>query len=212
MLKHVGKMKHNGAKVCIVYRTLPGDAYSALVVGSSTLTDAYHNSLMNEVESAQGQQANELGDHLSSRYFTDGANMLEQLHVTGKLVKVPTSNVMVTPDTSTEISLDELNVMIAEQKGVSLNDLSIKDDMPHKQRKTQTQDVEIKDLSNLANERNTEPTSSLIAENSNPTARELRARADKMFKEASLLRKKADDIDPPKKKTSASANTKAVEQ
>ena len=211
MLKHVGKMKHNGAKVCIVYRTLPGDSLSALVVGSATLTDAYHNSLMNEVESAQGQQANELGDHLSSRYFTDGTNMLEQLHVTGKLVKVPTTNVWMTPDTVTEISLDELNVMIAEQKGVSLNDLSIKDDMPHKQKKTQTQDVEIKDLSDLANSRNVEPTSSLVAESANPTARELRARADKLYKEAANLRKKADEIDPPKKKTSASTNTEASE-
>ena len=212
MLKHVGKMKHNGAKVCIVYRTLPGDAHSALVVGSATLTDAYHNSLMNEVESAQGQQANELGDHLSSRYFTDGTNMLEQLHMTGKLVKVPTSNVVVTPDTVTEISLDELNVMIAEQKGVSLNDLSIKDDMPHKQKKTEVQNVEIKDLSDLANERNVESTDSLtVKESANPTARELRARADKLYKEAANLRKKADEIDPPKKKTSASANTEAVE-
>lgn len=211
MLKHVGKMKHNGAKVCVVYRTLPGDAYSALVVGSATLTDAYHNSLMTEVESAQGQQANELGDHLSSRYFTDGTNMLEQLHNTGKLVKVPTSNVWMTPDPVTEISLDELNVMIAEQKGVTLNDLSIKDDMPHKQRKTQTQDVEVRDLSDLANERNAEPTSSLIAESANPTARDLRAKADKLYKEAALLRKKADEIDPPKKKSSATQNKEAVE-
>lgn len=211
MLKHVGKMKHNGAKVCIVYRTLPGDAYSALVVGSSTLSDAYHNSLMSEVESAQAQQANELGDHLSSRYFTDGTNILEQLHNTGKLVKVPTSNVWMTPDTVTEISLDELNVMIAEQKGVTLNDLSIKDDMPHKQRKTQTQEVEVKDLSDLANDRNTEPTSSLIAESANPTASELRSKADRLYKEAALLRKKADEIDPPKKKPSATQNKEAVE-
>lgn len=211
MLKHVGKMKHNGAKVCVVYRTLPGDAYNALVVGSSTLSDAYHNSLMSEVESAQCQQANELGDHLSSRYFTDGTNMLEQLHNTGKLVKVLTSNVWMTPDTVTEISLDELNVMIAEQKGVTLTDLAIKDDMPHKQRKTQTQDVEIKDLSNLANDRNTEPTSSLIAESATPTASELRSKADRLYKEAALLRKKADEIDPPKKKISATQSKEAVE-
>lgn len=211
MLKHVGKMKHNGAKVCVVYRTLPGDTRSALVVGSATLSDAYHNSLMTEVESPQGQQANELGDHLSSRYFTDGTNMLEQLHNTGKLVKVPTGNVWMTPDTATEISLDELNVMIAEQKGVSLDDLAIKDDMPHKQKKTQTQDVEIKDLSDLANDRNTDPVSSLIAESANPNASELRSRADRLYKEAALLRKKADEIDPPKKKSSATTNKEAVE-
>ena len=32
-MKHVGKMKNNNAKIVIVYRTLPGDPYSALVVG-----------------------------------------------------------------------------------------------------------------------------------------------------------------------------------
>ena len=127
MLKHIGKMKHNDAKVCVIYRTLPGDAHSALVVGTSTLVDGYHNSLMKIVESQEGQQANELGDALSRRFFTDGTNMLEQLHVTGKLVKVATDKVWMTPDTATQISLDELNVMIAEQKGVALDDLSIKD-------------------------------------------------------------------------------------
>lgn len=206
MLKHVGKMKHNGAKVCVVYRTLPGDAKSALVVGSSTLSDEYHNTLMREVESPQGQQVNELGDHLSSRYFTDGTNMLEQLHNTGKLVRVPTANVAMTPDTAHEISLDELNLMIAEQKGVKLDDLAIKDDMPHRQKKsnsqseTQVQDVEIRDLNQLNNEAFNESVNTLVADNINPTAQELRSKADRLYKEAASLRKKADDIDPPKKK------------
>jgi hypothetical protein len=197
MMKHVGKMKHNDAKICVVYRTLPGDAYSALVVGTSSLTDAYHNTLVALVESPDGQQANELGDALSNRYFPDGSNMLEHLHMTGKLVKVPTNTVWMTPTPTTQISLDELNVMIAEQKGVTLEDLSIKDAMPHEKQKEQ----ELKKKS--AAEKDTTlgesilPLESIIEQGREPTAKDYRVQADKLFKEAARLRKIADDMEPP---------------
>ena len=202
MFKHVGKMKHNDAKVCVVYRTLPGDAYSALVLGTSTLTDQYHHDLMQVIESQDGQQANELGDALSTRFFTDGTNMLKQLHVTGKLVKVATDKVWMTPTTTDQISLDELNLMIAEQKGVTLDDLSIKADMPHvkKQGENEIQAEEIKleeiDISKSSSE------IPLIVEtnNLNMSASDYRSQADKLYKEAARLRRLADDLDPPKKK------------
>lgn len=210
MLKHVGKMKHNNAKVCVIYRTLPGDAYSCLVVGTSTLVDQYHNSLIQVVESQDGQQANELGDALSTRYFPDGTNILEQLHLTGKLVKVATDKVWMTPDTSTQISLDELNLMIAEQKGVSLDDLSIKADMPHvKKSSTKVDEVEIKDISALDNSNQIVESTDILIEGKTDTvtegtsARDYRSQADKLYKEAARLRKMADELDPPKKKQSS---------
>lgn len=196
-------MKHNDAKVCVVYRTLPGDAYSALVVGTATLVDQYHNTLMSVVESQEGQQANELGDALSSRYFPDGTNILEQLHLTGKLVKVATDKVLMTPTTSDRISLDELNVMIAEQKGVSLDDLSIKADMPHIDNKTKVEEVEIKDISTLDNSNQPIESTEVLTESSDDplnSAKNYRSQADKLYKEAAKLRKLADDLDPPKKK------------
>jgi len=205
MLKHVGKMKHNGAKVCVIYRTLPGDAFSALVIGTSSLTEAYHNTLMTELENPQGQQSNELGDHLSSRYFSDGSNILEQLHMTGKLVKVATSGVIMTPSLVDEVPLDELNVMIAEQKGVSLEDLAIKADMPHKNRpETKTQNIQIEDLTQKKSNSDV-----IIDDQTKPkppkeltTARDYRSEADRLYKEAARLKKIADDLDPPKKKES----------
>lgn len=203
MLKHVGKMKHNGAKVCVIYRTLPGDAYSALVVGTSTLSEAYHNTLMTELETPQGQQSNELGDHLSNRYFSDGTNILEQIHLTGKLYKVPTNNVVMTPTLVDEIPLDELNLMIAEQKGVTIDDLAIKDDMPHKKNpESKTQNVEIRDLtlqeskSDVVIEDLTKPKPAREL----TTARDYRSEADRLYKEAARLKKIADELDPPKKK------------
>lgn len=208
MLKHIGKMKHNDAKVCVIYRTLPGDSHSALVVGTSTLVDQYHNALMQVVESQDGQQANELGDALSTRFFPDGTNILEQLHLTGKLVKVATDKVLMTPTPADRISLDELNLMIAEQKGVALDDLSIKADMPHvKKDNTKVEEVEIKDISALDNSnQRIESTDTLIppVETNEPvSASAYRSQADKLYKEAARLRKMADELDPPKKKTTS---------
>lgn len=190
-------MKHNDAKVCVVYRTLPGDAFSALVVGTSSLSDAYHNNLMTLVESQDGQQANELGDALSTRFFSDGTNMLEQLHNMGKLVKVATDKVWMTPTTVDQISLDELNLMIAEQKGVTLDDLSIKDDMPHVN-KAETKDIpKTKEIK--VEEHVIEPPSTKVVEP--VTASDYRSQADRLYKEAARLRKIADELDPPKKRT-----------
>lgn len=211
MLKHVGKMKNNGAKVCVIYRTLPGDSFGALVCGTSTLSELHHNSLMNEVESALGQQANELGDHVSNRYFQDGSNMLEQLHMTGKLVRVATSDVIMTPAAGSELGLDELNLMIAEQKGVSLDDLSIKSDMPHVHR-TKVEDIEVNDLTKSSNNTNViiediskKKTTSSPIDKTLTTASDYRSEADRLYKEAAKLRKIANELDPPKKKNSASA-------
>ena len=55
-MKHVGKMKNNGAKIVVAYRTLPGDSGSALVVGTGTLPEAWHDSLMNLVQDVSGHR------------------------------------------------------------------------------------------------------------------------------------------------------------
>lgn len=216
MIKHVGKMKHNDAKICIVYRTLPGDAYSALVVGTGTLADMYHNSLVSLVESPEGQQANELGDAMSNRYFPDGSNMLEQLHMTGKLVKVATKSVWVTPTPTSQISLDELNVMVAEQKGVSLEDLAIKDSMPHEKQKELEEKNKVKEEAKENNlGESIIPLESILEEGRELTAKDYRVQADKLFKEAARLRKIADDMEPPeplikKRKPRAKKNIQAA--
>lgn len=178
-MKHVGKMKNNGAKVVVAYRTLPGDPYSALVVGTGRLGETYHDSLMNLVQESSGQQANEFADILSVRQFPDGSNMLQWLHMRGHLKKVPTSGVLMTPTTQNSISLDELNQLISEQKGVSIEDLAISDGS--KSNKKPTAVVEEEVLQDLS-------------------ASELRSKADALFKEAQQLRKQADEMDPPKSK------------
>ena len=131
-MKHVGKMKNNSARLAVVYRTLPGDATSALVVGTQGLADAFHDSLMSLIESETAQQSNELADVLATRRFPDGSVMLGYLHSQGHLKKVPTHMVLMTPDSQSQIPLDELNKIIAQQKGVSVEDLAVKDENAEK--------------------------------------------------------------------------------
>lgn len=184
-------MKNNGARIVIVYRTIPGDPHSALVVGTNGLMDSYHDSLMSLVESDTGQQADELADIMAVRRFPDGSNMLQFVHANGHLKKVPTKGVLVTPDVKTSVQLDELNVLIAQQKGIKLEELSIKDGVNSTvptitaKAETATESAEVivegKDDYSL-------------------TPAEMRSRADALYKEAAKLRKQADEIDPPKSK------------
>jgi hypothetical protein len=186
-MKHVGKMKNNSARVVVVYRTLPGEPTNCLVVGTQGLGDSYHDTLMQIVESDSGQQANELADALASRRFPDGSVMLGYLHSNGHLRKIATSTVLMTPDTQTQIPLDQLNQIIAEQKGVTIEDLAVTDGSEESKPKKKA--VEKK------------PVTDGIDTPADLSAAGMRSKADALYKEAARLRKEADEIDPPKSKT-----------
>ena len=51
--------------------------------------------------------------------------MLPALHTQGRLVKIPTSQVEMMPTNSTSIILSELNQIIADQRGIAVDELSI---------------------------------------------------------------------------------------
>ncbi len=204
-------MKNNSARLAIVYRTLPGDAHNALVVGTSGLTDSYHDGLMSVLESDSGQQANELADILAVRKFPDGNNMLEFLHTHGHLKKVPTHMVLVTPNAQTAIPLDELNKLIADQKGVTVDELAIVPEgekiekspkQPPEEYKSKWDKArEEKAAKSAAESQKTVETYNTEVESVGVmTPAEMRSKADALYKEAARLRKEADAIDPPKKK------------
>ena len=200
-MKHVGKMKNNSAKVAVVYRTLPGDPQSALVVGTNGLSDAYHDTLMSLIESDAGQQANELADIISVRRFPDGNVMLNYLHTNGHLKKVPTTGVLMTPNSQTSLPLSELNQIIADQKGVALEDLAVTEDGAKSTKKTSETRSQEKIVVDQAPPVKSESVKASVIEEKPVTVSDLRSMADKLFKEAQALRKKADELDPPKKKT-----------
>jgi hypothetical protein len=210
-MKHVGKMKNNGAKVAVVFRTLPGDPLSALVVGTNALPDAFHDSLMSTIENESTQQANELADILAVRRFPDGSNMLEYLHSKGLLTKVATKMVSMVFDAKNQMPLDELNQLIADQKGVPIEELSIKEADPTEEKANEVvvtknkwdKAREDKALAVEAAEQKIEDDARVL------TPADMRSRADALYKEAARLRKEADAIDPPKKKTAKAEITEA---
>lgn len=195
-LKHVGKIRKTGAKVVVVFRTLPDDPYHALVLGVNSLSDMYHNSMMQLLEDGQGQQANEFGEAMATRFFPDGRQMLTAMHGEGRLQKIATSDIDMTPTTTDVIPLDKLNELIAEQKGIKLADLAT--DKPKTPQSKETSKAE----KVAAKQSEAAP---VVVSNGPLTdedlARQLRSQADSMFKEAQNLRKQADELAPPVKKT-----------
>jgi len=119
-----------------------------LVVGTQGLVDSYHDTLMSILESDQGQQSNELADILAVRKFPDGNVMLGYLHNNGHLKKVPTNMVYMTPDSQTTLPLDQLNKLIADQKGIALEDLAVNDGSQKSRNTKKVETIEIAQVTN----------------------------------------------------------------
>ena len=107
MIKHVGK--HSGKRVVILWRKVPGEDHMCLVVYPDTLPRHIHDDIMKALESESGQQSKEFSDYLFRYTMADGSNALQTLHAEGMIKKVPTNQVIVTPDVKSNVRLDELN-------------------------------------------------------------------------------------------------------
>jgi len=194
-LKHVGRLITNQKKCCVVYRVLPGDPNTALVVLTQSLDASEHDALISLVDSSTAQQSDELGEAMARAQLPDGRNMLAGFHTTGKLLKVATNQIEMTPNNTTTVVLSVLNNAIAEQKGVTVNDLAIKD------AKGQTVPV-AKDAPVDATEVYTDQAEGVLSDAD--LAKSYRSQADRLSKEAAQLRRQAEELVPTKK----SAKTK----
>lgn len=200
-LKHVGKMKRAGSKVLVAFRTLPGESNQALVIPVSGLSDDYHDNIMKLVETAEAQAAFELGEMLFTRSFADGRPMLQALRADGRMVKVPTDDVIMCPSPGSEIALHQLNTLIAEQKNCAVDDLCTFVSGAPKNKPEVEELVQVRDISPAAEK--TAPLKAAANEvlTDKDIAKNYRSQADGMYKEAARLRKEADDLDPPQRKT-----------
>jgi hypothetical protein len=200
-LKHIGRMKNTGVKILTIFRTLPGESNMALVLPVSNLSDSYHDSIMTVVESTQAQDAFELGEMLFIRTFPDGRPMLQALQADGRLQKVATDLVIMSPTANDSIQLDQLNVLVAEQKNCSVDDLyTFVSGAPKKSDATVQDIAEVKDLVSQPSNEPLKATGD-TALSDRDIAKSYRSQADTMYKEAARLRKEADELDPPQKKT-----------
>jgi hypothetical protein len=208
-MKHIGKLKNTGAKVAVVFRTLPGESDTALVIHTAQLPDIYHDSLMNLIETDQAQDAFELGEYMFANYFPDGKVMLNALQATGRLTKVPTDNVLMQPTPTQDVLLTDLNTLIAEQKNCAVDELytfvkgapSLEQHRANKEAQeaagkvdpvAETAPVEAPVTAQA-------PTDGVLSDED--LAKSLRSQADSLYKEAARMRREADELDPPKRKT-----------
>lgn len=193
-LKHVGRLKNNKRRLVVPYRTIPGDPYSCLVVFVDTLSADEHDSLMRVTESAAGQQAYELAEVMDRSFLSDGRNMLIGFYKTGKLQKIATADVEMIPNATSALGLNELNELIAKQRGIALEDLSIRPGEVKAETTPVSEPVEVAAEPIVAP---VEP-APLTDED---LARKYRSDADRLSKEAANLRRMAEELVPTKKTT-----------
>ena len=208
-LKHVGRIAQNRRKVVVAYRVLPGDPDNCLVVQTENLSADEHDALIKAVESASGQEAYEFAEAMARSYLPDGRNMLAGFHKTGKLNKVPTSAVEMTPNNASVINLKELNETIANTRGVTVADLAVKGpDGKTVQPATSVTEsavnpVDVYDAAPIAR------TDGILSDED--LAAQYRSQADALFKEAKALREQAEELAPTKRKTtSAKKNSESA--
>ena len=203
-LKHIGRINNTGVKVLVVFRTLPGESNMALVLPVTQLNDSYHDSIMTMVETDQCQEAYELGEMMFIRTFPDGRPMLQAMQADGRLQKVATDTVTMTPTANDTVVLSALNTLIAEQKNCAVDDLYTFVKGAPKGKIEVTQVAQAKDLAPAVDTDVPAPVRAQAAADTVLTdkdiAKSYRSKADAMYKEAARLRKEAEDLDPTVKK------------
>lgn len=110
MIKHVGK--HNNKRCIILWRKVPNEDHMALVVYPDLMARHIHDDIMKYLESESGQQSDQFSDYLFRVNLSDGENALTKLHKEGMIKKVPTNQVIVTPNNKSTVRLDELNSIL----------------------------------------------------------------------------------------------------
>lgn len=216
-LKHVGRVISTKQRVLVAYRTLPGDSGHCLVIPTDSLSDSYHNSIINLVEGQAAQDANEFAEVLMRSTFTDGSNMLVWLHTNGRLLKMGTSSIEMVPSPAVSIQLSELNQIIAEQRGVAVDDLAVNPNFEERDSAAVKEVAKLKEATPVANDAakttsasinsDATPTAEIVdvavaGPNDSPeaTAKMYRSQADKLAKEAAHFRRLAENLVPTKKK------------
>lgn len=194
-LKHIGRVKTNRRKLVVAYKTVPGEPENCLVVQTENLDAAEHDALIKLVESDAGQNETEFANAMARTILPDGRNMLAGFHKTGKMQKVATNLVEMTPDNNTTISLDELNRLIADQQGISVEDLAMQGQLATEPTSSDASVDTIAEVSDI-------PATADGVLSDAELAAQYRSQADAMFKEAKRLREQAEDLVPTKKKKS----------
>jgi len=220
MLKHIGK--HNQKKVVIVYRKIPNEPHMCLLVYSETMPRAFHDAVISVLESASGQQSDNLADALFRNYLPDGRIILQGLHKEGLLKKVAASQVIMTPTLKDTIRLDELNSLLDKiaEGADAVKELQEKNDARGMGKGSRTPAVEAKTTSASVNPDSTLPsllkgsvdaalTDQQIAADMMRQSAKMKAEAASLLAESAKLEADAQKLNPtPKIKVSTTTAKK----
>ena len=197
-LKHVGRLVKNQRRVVVAYRVVPGEPDQSIIVDTSSLLAEEHDTLIKAVEGSAGQEADEFATVMARTPLPDGSNMLARFHTTGKMRKVLSSTVEMTPNNNTSVNLSELNQVIAQQKGVTIADLALSDAQGNKVPSTTETTDPVMSAEQIAAGVSSSNDGVITDE---MLAAQYRSQADSLFKEAKVLREQAEELVPTKKKT-----------
>jgi len=110
--KHSGQLSNTGVRVAVVFRKLPNDDNSCLIVETERLPDSYHDYVIQCLNSREALETNEFYEVLNRRTFPDGLNCLTALHQRGYLRKEPVSNITMYPLPGQAVPLALINATI----------------------------------------------------------------------------------------------------
>lgn len=223
--KHIGRLTTNNKRVVVAYRVIPNDPDNAIIIQTESLTAEENTSLNNLIASPAGQNSYELAEAMARTRLPDGSIMLARFHAHGKLMKISTNLIDMTPNNKDRINLKELNEMIAHNKGVSVADLAITSESIV----TQNQNVADRTVnSNVARNSTQQHNEPVLNENLNKVSQntdinnnmntpslgeplsdeelavKYRADAASLLKEARRLKKEAEKLYPSKKEKETS--------
>ena len=196
--KHVGRIIKTKKKCGVVYRVVPGEPESCVVVLTESLDAADHDALINLINSATAQDSYELGEAMARASLSDGRNMLAAFHTTGRMQKIATNLVEMTPNNNASINLAELNNVIAQQKGVTVADLALGGAKPQAPA-TNPADAYTNAPAMAAMDEVVTTDEGVITDEM--LAAKYRSDADRLSKEAAALRRQAEELVPTKKAT-----------
>jgi len=98
-MRHVGKLANTDQRCVVAYMQLPTPAESfALIIPTDNLPSRTEQAVMDRLNTPEAQQTENFADVLSRHLMPDtGETILEHLHNTRKLVKVPVHNIIMLP-------------------------------------------------------------------------------------------------------------------
>lgn len=117
--RHIGKLKNSDRRCVIVYMQIPNRTDHALIIDTDSLSDQFHQFLMDVVESESAQHSVNLADVLDRRASPDaGMNLMNSFHARGYLRPERIDNIIMLPRPNMPFPLAKL-IELSSKKPVT---------------------------------------------------------------------------------------------